>query len=638
MRAFLLGFVTAWMVLGAEMGEVAQKIRANDLNWLQQAAEGGALNGLLDGRKNTPLLLAAGFGSVEAVEILLAAGANPNEANAVGITPLLAGAGEAAKVKALLAKGADVKAKTQLGQHALVVAAGMPRATESVKLLLAAGAPVNERGARGTTPLLSALGVSCAAENAKLLLAAGADVKAIEGAGMGAAHSIVDCPVEFVRDLIARGANVNAQNTFGGTVRAGKIQLTGLSPLMLAAAQSGPAKVKMLLEAGADVKAKDVRGMTPLHFAVSSEDQNPEIVKMLLAKGADVTAKDQHGEDALTWAKKFNRPEVLALFGAKAEPVAKTPLLAPKGPGVQAALARLEQGNESFFKESGCGGCHHSTLLSVAAWRGQQAGLQVNPGLAEARRQRTKGMLGSFSSALQQLVPLPGDLDSSLYALLEAKVLGMERTPEFEVLARYIWARQTVGGNWTMRGISRSPIEESDIHRTALAMWLLPDYSDAAAKASGAPRLREALRWLEGQKAVTTDELAMKLLGLKWGGASASAIAQAAAGLAKAQLADGSWGGNPRLAGDAFSTGFALFALNEGAGWKAQDQRMEAGAKWLRATQKEDGTWYVKSRAPKFQPYFESGFPYGHDQWISSAATAWAVAGLSSAAPGSGGL
>ena len=50
---------------------------------------------------------------------------------------------------------------------------------------------------------------------------------------------------------------------------------------------------------------------------------------------------------------------------------------------------------------------------------------------------------------------------------------------------------------------------------------------------------------------------------------------------------------------------------------------MAAGAKWLRGTQKEDGTWYVKSRAPKFQPYFESGFPYGHDQWISSAATAW---------------
>jgi len=38
-----------------------------------------------------------------------------------------------------------------------------------------------------------------------------------------------------------------------------------------------------------------------------------------------------------------------------------------------------------------------------------------------------------------------------------------------------------------------------------------------------------------------------------------------------------------------------------------------------------DGSWYVRSRAIKFQPYFESGFPFGHDQWISTAATAWAT-------------
>ncbi len=30
----------------------------------------------------------------------------------------------------------------------------------------------------------------------------------------------------------------------------------------------------------------------------------------------------------------------------------------------------------------------------------------------------------------------------------------------------------------------------------------------------------------------------------------------------------------------------------------------------------------------KIQPYFESGFPLGHDQWISQAGTAWAVMGL----------
>jgi hypothetical protein len=40
----------------------------------------------------------------------------------------------------------------------------------------------------------------------------------------------------------------------------------------------------------------------------------------------------------------------------------------------------------------------------------------------------------------------------------------------------------------------------------------------------------------------------------------------------------------------------------------------------------------VASRAPKLQPYFESAFPYGHDQWISVAATSFAVMALAPAA------
>jgi hypothetical protein len=36
----------------------------------------------------------------------------------------------------------------------------------------------------------------------------------------------------------------------------------------------------------------------------------------------------------------------------------------------------------------------------------------------------------------------------------------------------------------------------------------------------------------------------------------------------------------------------------------------------------------VKTRSLPIQPYFESGFPYGHDQWISSAATSWAAMAL----------
>jgi hypothetical protein len=55
---------------------------------------------------------------------------------------------------------------------------------------------------------------------------------------------------------------------------------------------------------------------------------------------------------------------------------------------------------------------------------------------------------------------------------------------------------------------------------------------------------------------------------------------------------------------------------------------LERGADYLLSTQRADGSWYVRSRAPKFQPYVDGGFPYGHDQWISSMATGWATAAL----------
>jgi hypothetical protein len=41
----------------------------------------------------------------------------------------------------------------------------------------------------------------------------------------------------------------------------------------------------------------------------------------------------------------------------------------------------------------------------------------------------------------------------------------------------------------------------------------------------------------------------------------------------------------------------------------------------------------VPSRSPKFQAYFNSGFPYAGDQWISAWATGWATMALAQAVP-----
>ena len=54
----------------------------------------------------------------------------------------------------------------------------------------------------------------------------------------------------------------------------------------------------------------------------------------------------------------------------------------------------------------------------------------------------------------------------------------------------------------------------------------------------------------------------------------------------------------------------------------------QKGVRYLLRTQAADGSWHVKTRALPLQPYFESGFPYGQDQWISAPGTSWASMAL----------
>jgi squalene cyclase len=71
-----------------------------------------------------------------------------------------------------------------------------------------------------------------------------------------------------------------------------------------------------------------------------------------------------------------------------------------------------------------------------------------------------------------------------------------------------------------------------------------------------------------------------------------------------------------------------LWALANAGVAKPGDAVYQKGVKFLLSTQAADGSWHVSSRATKFQIYFESGFPYGHDQWISTMGTGWAASAL----------
>jgi hypothetical protein len=97
------------------------------------------------------------------------------------------------------------------------------------------------------------------------------------------------------------------------------------------------------------------------------------------------------------------------------------------------------------------------------------------------------------------------------------------------------------------------------------------------------------------------------------------------------QRPDGGWGQTDNLRSDAYATGEALWALHE-SGMQTSDSVYTRGVDYLLRTQHADGTWHVTTRSLGFQPYFQSGFPYDHDQWISQAGTAVASIALTFAA------
>ena len=139
-----------------------------------------------------------------------------------------------------------------------------------------------------------------------------------------------------------------------------------------------------------------------------------------------------------------------------------------------------------------------------------------------------------------------------------------------------------------------------------------------------------AKSWLEGAQPRSTEDRAFQLLGFAWAGAAREPRLRAGQALLKEQRPDGGWGQLPSLPSDAYATGQAMVALRENGLAHAAAPQYERGVRFLLDTQFEDGSWYVRSRSVPFQPYFESGFPHGEDQWISAAATNWAVMALSS--------
>ncbi|MDX2152443.1 MAG: ankyrin repeat domain-containing protein [Bryobacteraceae bacterium] len=619
--------------------EVFRAIRDGDEAALKRLIADGVAN-KPDAKGTTPLHYAAVYGSDASVRLLLEAGADVKARNVAGATPLILGAYSPSKAKLLLAKGADVKARSKGGRTAMHVAAGRAGGAGTLRLLLDAGASVDEGDERGQTALQQAA-MAGDLEAVQLLVARGANVNLADKAGYTplALAASVNEP-DIMRLLLAKGADPNVANQFAGEVRKGKIALVNMPPLLYAAPFGSPETVRMLLEAGAKVNVQDGRGMTPLMAAAASERQDTAVMDLLLKAGANVNAKDGVGDSVLDWARKVGNPvslKRLEAAGAKGQGPAAMPSrpasLAPwtAKESVERAMAKVRGSQPQFFNEGGCVGCHHQPSAALADAAIRAAGLSSDDAVRKSVAASMTAMR-PVEPALLQFVEIGGGADTAASIALAAHHAAMPASTFTDALVHYVAAKQRADGSWPAFGISRPPSEDSDITRTATIVRAIRAYGWPARQKEFDERVARARAWLLKAEPATSYEKADRLLGLHDAGAGPEELERAAAALLADQRADGGWAQNRHLATDAYATGLALYALNQSGRRKASDAAYRRGVDYLLRTQLEDGTWYVRSRAPKFQPYFQSGFPHDHDQWISVMATSYAVAALAPAA------
>lgn len=239
-----------------------------------------------DDKKCTPLHVAAANNAVDAIQVLLEAGANIEKKTHKGMTPLhWAIMGNATEVtRILLEAGANTESRNNDG-FTVLHKSTMRNMAETILDLLDAGANIEAKDNEGMTPLHIAVRLNVTNKTRALL----------------DAESNTDSEVmNAIQTLLSAGADVEAKDVNGRT------------PLLVAARQNEVNVTKSLLSAGANTEAMDNDGMGPLHWAAFSNAAGT--ARVLLDVGANIDIRTGLGNTPLHFAVRNNAIATVALL------------------------------------------------------------------------------------------------------------------------------------------------------------------------------------------------------------------------------------------------------------------------------------------------------------------------------------
>jgi ankyrin repeat protein len=296
------------------------------------------------------------------------------------------------------------------------------------------------------------------------------------------------------------------------------------------------------------------------------------------------------------------------------------------------ALASIQKAQAPWFttNKQVCASCHHQYQPAIAYRVARDHRIPFDEAIAKADAINAF-TFADIDRAVQYTYVIEPAMDDA-YRMVAANAAGVKPNLGAAIYARLLISRQNTDGDWD--GFhQRPPSSYSRVTMTTLGLRAVQVYHHPSQKGQADAAIARARKFLESRTARDTEERSYQLLGLRWAGADRATLRKLAGALQATQRPDGGWSSIPGRESDVYSTGQALVALHDGGSVAIIDSSWQRGIAYLLKTQAPDGTWHATSRlhppAPLSPPYFDAGYPHGHDQFLSMQGASWAVMALS---------
>uniref|UniRef100_UPI00356A8D47 prenyltransferase/squalene oxidase repeat-containing protein n=1 Tax=Novipirellula sp. TaxID=2795430 RepID=UPI00356A8D47 len=289
---------------------------------------------------------------------------------------------------------------------------------------------------------------------------------------------------------------------------------------------------------------------------------------------------------------------------------------------VERSLPLLEIASAETAQRRTCFTCHGQAMPVVVFAEARKHGFHIDPDNLLRQLEHTYAHLKRSQKQYADGRGTGGQVDTAGWALWGLEAGERSADDISDTVVDYLLGKQRESGVWSCSS-NRPPSEKSNFATTYLALRAIENFGRPSHQSKIDEVTRNAAKWFETAEPKDTEDRVFQLLSLPYIGLDERSE-KLIQDLISQQRPDGGWAQLAEMESDAYATATVLYALAE-SGIAVTADSYKHGLEYLLRTQLDDGSWHVVSRSKPFQTYFETGYPHGKDQFISTTAACWAT-------------